>query len=91
MWTNEQTAALIAAIEEDTLKSCQFNDNTVPHLNYGTTMEKCVFDLPCDWFTIAIKLKRIGKIIIDFVCINIVKQSKLTYAEFFVFVFRVTP
>lgn len=61
MWTNDQTAALIAAIEEDTLKACQFNDNAVSHLNYGPIMDKCVFDLPRDWITIARKLNRLGK------------------------------
>lgn len=62
MWTNEQTAALIAAIEEDTLKSCRLNDDDVPYLYYESTMEKCVFDLPRDWTPIAVRLNRTGKL-----------------------------
>lgn len=61
MWKNEQTAALIAAIEVDTLKSCRFNDDYVPCMNYESIMEKCVLDLPRDWIEIAAKLNKTGK------------------------------
>lgn len=61
MWTNEETAALIAAIEEDTLKSFRLDDDNVPHMYYELTMEKCVFDLPRDWTPIAVRLNRAGK------------------------------
>lgn len=61
MWTNDETAALIAAIEEDTLKSFRINDDSVPHMYYELTMEKCVFDLPRDWTPIAARLNRAGK------------------------------
>lgn len=60
MWKNEQTTALIAAIEGDTLKSCRFNDDYVSYINYESTMEKCVFDLPRDWIEIAVKLNKTG-------------------------------
>lgn len=61
MWSNEQTAALIAAIEDDMFKMCQFDDHGAPHLNYERALEKCVFDLPRNWITLSIKLKRTGK------------------------------
>lgn len=62
MWTNEQTAALIASIEEDALKLCRNEGDCVPNqFYYEWTKEKSVFDLPRDWNAIAAKLGKTGK------------------------------
>lgn len=90
MWTNEQTAALIAAIEDDTLRTCEFNEPIEPHLNYGQAMKKCIFDLPRDWIAIAVKLKRTGKTRSHFISSILSSSSKRTsiylFNFFFVFV-----